>query len=153
MPPAKRTTTAASKPAEPKDEVVKDESSAPKNEAPKVQDPKAPSTESESPLADTAAAKSDDKPKDDDTGKTSESKGDDEIENENARRGLSAGYDPVVVDDHAQASRAAQVSEGDIKKAARVQVRNFDTSDFGRSVMDAMSDSAKDKNKKSKDKK
>lgn len=57
---------------------------------------------------------------------------------------VPANYDPVVNADHAQASRAAQARVEDTKKAVRLQVRQFDTSEFGGDVLDAL-DSKKSK--------
>lgn len=51
---------------------------------------------------------------------------------------VPANYDPVVNADHAQASRAAQARVEDTKKAVRLQVRQFDTSEFGGDVLDAL---------------
>ena len=62
---------------------------------------------------------------------------------------VPANYDPVVNADHAQASRAAQARVEDTKKAVRLQVRQFDTSEFGGDVLDALdSKDSKDGDKK-----
>ena len=139
---AKRTTGKAE---DTKVEGAKAESSAPKNEAPKAQAPKAPSTESESPVADDAAAKTQRKAEDKGEAKP---KADDKKVPDVKRRGLSAAYDPVVVEADEEASRAAKISQQKVKGSASRQVRQFDTSQSGRSVLDAVHTPGKGKDKK-----
>lgn len=61
---------------------------------------------------------------------------------------VPANHDPVVNADHTQASRAAQARVEDTKKAVRLQVRQFDTSEFGGNVLDALDSKGKDEKKK-----
>lgn len=55
---------------------------------------------------------------------------------------VPANHDPVVADDHTQASRAAQVKTHDIEAAAPRQISQFDNSTFGTNVLDALSHTA-----------
>lgn len=147
---AKRTTGKAE---DTKVEGAKAESPAPKNEAPKAQDPKAPSTESESPVADDAAAKATPK-----GGKSPQDKVKDFSESPNPTSedwedphvniaNLPANHDPVVVSDHEQASRAAEVKQSRLTAKTAVQVSQLDTSQFGGNVLDSLSHKAGDEDK------
>ena len=51
---------------------------------------------------------------------------------------IPAHYDPAVNAADEQASHAAQARVEDSKKAVRLQVRQFDTSEFGGNVLDAL---------------
>ena len=85
--------------------------------------------------------KTEDKPKSDPkpAGKTkAEDKKDDGKLSEVQRRGLSAAYDPVVIEDHRQASEAAKVTQGKLSSVAPRQIRQVDTSLHGGSVEDAI---------------
>ena len=123
MPPARRTTTSTTA-AETKDEAVKDQPEAPKTEA-KVEAPKA-----EAPK----------------TAPKVESKTEPKVEsgNENkpsrVTRGLSSLNDQAVNATDASAASAAKTPLSKLKSAARVQVRQFDTSGFGTNVLDSLSD-------------
>lgn len=101
----------------------------------KAEDTKSDTTkESEAAKADDKAADAEDlKSFVDDDRSTQEKVDDPEVTNV-----VPANYDPVVNADHAQASRAAQVRVEDTKKAVRLQVRQFDTSEFGGDVLDAL---------------
>lgn len=69
---------------------------------------------------------------------------------------LPVNFDPVVADDHAQASRAAEIDNQKLVNAAPVQVTQMDSSVFGQDVRDVLSftlqpvhkDDAKDDDKK-----
>lgn len=123
MPPARRTTTSTTA-AETKDEAVKDQPEAPKTEAkteaPKAEAPKtAPKVESK-------------------TGPKVESG--DENKPSRVARGLSSLNDQAVNATDAAAASAAKTPLSKLKSAARVQVRQFDTSGFGTNVLDSLSD-------------
>lgn len=60
---------------------------------------------------------------------------------------VPANFDPVVSASHAQASRAATVDEGKLRAAAPVQISQFDTSDYGRSVLNSVSHTVEPKDK------
>ena len=140
MPPAKRTTSTTA--AENKDEAVKDQSEAPKTEAPKTES----KTETK---ADTTQPKVE-------SGDENEPKGSPlasgkDGEPSRATRGLSSLNDPAVNETDASAANAAKTPLSKLKSAARVQVRQFDTSGFGTNVLDSLSDagdSKKDSGKK-----
>ena len=95
----------------------------------------APKTET----ASKPAPKSDPKPAPKPAGKTkAEDKKDDGKLSEVQRRGLSAAYDPAVIEDHRQASEAAKVTQGKLSSVAPRQIRQVDTSFHGGSVEDAI---------------
>ena len=85
--------------------------------------------------------KTEDKPKSDPkpAGKTAEDKKKDDGKlSEVQRRGLSAAYDPVVIEDHRQASGAALASQDKLRSVVPRQIRQVDTSLNGGSVEDAI---------------
>lgn len=96
-------------------------------------------TKAEDTKATTSTTKADDT-KSDATGADTNDKG-------QLPQSLSA-TDPVVTEDHQQASRAAKAKIKDVKRAARVQVSQFDTSTFARSPLDALAKPEKDSDKK-----
>lgn len=141
MPPAKRTTSTTA--AETKDEAVKDQSEAPKTEASKTETKTESKTETK---ADTTQPKVE-------SGDENEPKGSplapgEDGEPSRATRGLSSLNDPAVNETDASAANAAKTPLSKLKSAARVQVRQFDTSGFGTNVLDSLSD-AEDRKKDS----
>ena len=133
MPPAKRTTSTTA--AETKDEAVKDQPEAPKAEAPKTEpkagttQPKVESGDENEPKGSPLASGKDGEPS-------------------RATRGLSSLNDQAVNATDASAASAAKTPLSKLKSAARVQVRQFDTSGFGTNVLDSLSD-AEDRKKDS----
>ena len=95
----------------------------------------APKTET----ASKPAPKSDPKPAPKPAGKTkAEDKKDDGKLSEVQRRGLSAAYDPAVIESHRQAAGAASASQDKLRSVAPRQIRQVDTSFSGGSVEDAI---------------
>ena len=94
------------------------------------------------PKAETAskpAPKSDPKPAPKPAGKTkAEDKKDDGKLSEVQRRGLSAAYDPAVIESHRQAAGAASASQDKLRSVAPRQIRQVDPSFSGGRVEDAI---------------
>lgn len=127
MPPARRTTSTTA--AETKDEAVKDQPEAPKAEATK--------TEAKVEAPKTEAPKTEPKVESKTAPKVESG---DENKPSRAARGLSSLNDQAVNATDASAASAAKTPVSKLKSAARVQVRQFDTSGFGTNVLDSLSD-------------
>lgn len=100
-----------------------------------------PAPKAETKTETKTEAKTEDKPKSDPkpAGKTkAEDKKDDGKLSEVQRRGLSAAYDPVVIEDHRQAAGAALASQDKLRSVVPRQIRQVDTSLSGGSVEDAI---------------
>lgn len=137
-------TTSTAKADDTKAEDVKTDEA--KTEAPKTEAPKASTApKADDVKADDQAADAEDlKSFVDDDRSTQEKVDDPEVTNV-----VPAHYDPAVNAADEQASHAAQARVEDTKKAVRFQVRQFDTSEFGGDVLDALdSKDSKDDDKK-----